>query len=152
MQNKNFDRNISKIVQPHPTQWYDLPLPACPATSHSMCVSMCGVGPFFAPVCQERVFGILDYDITAHANLSLETASGMTCYRMNRTREWLQSLPEDLRKIIMNLCRRMYDKTIRERRENFQVAHTLTHTTHTHAHICINTHTKGCRRTQACAP
>ena len=70
----------------------------------------------------ERVFGVFDYDLTSHTNLSLETATGMTCYRMNRTREWLQSLPSDLQKLVFDLCRRLYSKTRKERRDIFTAA------------------------------
>ena len=70
----------------------------------------------------ESVFGIFDYDIKAHTNLSLQTASGMTAWRMNKTAEWLESLPKELQTIVIDLARKMYSKTIREGKDNFENA------------------------------
>lgn len=71
----------------------------------------------------ERVFGIFDYDLTAHTNLSMISASGMTCYRMNRTREWLEeSLPSKIRTLVIDMSRRMFSKTLHERNNMFKSA------------------------------
>ena len=78
----------------------------CPVTSDSM----------------ERVFGIFDYDITEHTNLSLITASGMTAWRMNKTAAWLESLPPKMQTLVIDLARKMYSKTIREGKKNFDDA------------------------------
>ena len=67
----------------------------------------------------ERVFAVFDYDLSAHSNLSMITASGMTCYRMNKTREWLDSLSPELANKVVDICRRMYSKTLRERKDIF---------------------------------
>ena len=73
-------------------------LMTCPTTSDPM----------------ERVFGVFDYDLTDHTNLSLGTAAGMTCYRMNKTREWTECLPPAMQTIIYNLCRRFYRQTTKQ--------------------------------------
>lgn len=70
----------------------------------------------------ERVFGVLDYAISNTANLSLQTASGVTAYRMNKTEEWLRGLPPEVLTLVVNLCRRMFAKTVKERRDNFNWA------------------------------
>ena len=70
----------------------------------------------------ERVFGIFDYDITEHTNLSLITASGMTAWRMNDTATWLESLPSQLQTIVIDLARKMYSKSIREGKQHFEDA------------------------------
>ena len=40
----------------------------------------------------ERVYGVFKYAIDSQTNMYLETAAGITAYRLNRTKEWLQQL------------------------------------------------------------
>ena len=70
----------------------------------------------------ERVFGVLDYSISNTANMSLQTASGITAYRLNKTEEWLRSLHPRILNLVCNICRRMFAKTLKERRDNFNLA------------------------------
>ena len=68
----------------------------------------------------ESLFSHFDYDLNANTNTQLQTASGMTCYRINNTTQWLEDiLTPDQRKQAINLCRRMHLTTVKEGTEAY---------------------------------
>ena len=68
----------------------------------------------------ESLFSYFDYDLNANTNTQLQTASGMTCYRINNTTQWLEDiLTPNQRKQAINLCRRMHLTTVKEGTEAY---------------------------------
>lgn len=59
--------------------------------------------------------------------MSLQPASGITAYRLNKTEEWLRSLPSPILTLTSNICRRMVAKTLKERRDNSNSAVEVKH-------------------------